>query len=118
VQVDNLNSCAESAYGVCNECLKLEYHRHLSTFAFTFNLRRYILEDEEDEEVAGEAAAASAADPARVPLVLRGLTKVYAGKPTPALDGVSLAATVGLARCCSARYSMPFKSRKRAFKIC
>jgi hypothetical protein len=76
------------------------------------------LEDEEDEEVAGEAAAASAADPARVPLVLRGLTKVYAGKPTPALDGVSLAATVGLARCCSARYSMPFKSRKRAFKIC
>ena len=45
-QVDSIRTRVESAYGVCNQCLKLEYQKLLSTFAFNFNLRRYIVADE------------------------------------------------------------------------
>ena len=46
----------------------------------------------EDEDVAAEATAAATADTKYMPLVLRSLRKVYPGKATPALAGVSLAA--------------------------
>jgi len=42
VQVDGIKPRVESAYGVCNQRLKLESHKLLLTFAFNFNLRRHI----------------------------------------------------------------------------
>ena len=39
MQVDSIKTRVESAYGVCNQHVKLEYHRQLSKFAFDFNLR-------------------------------------------------------------------------------
>jgi hypothetical protein len=41
VQVDSIKTRVESAYGVCNQRLKLKYDKLLSTFAFKFNLRHY-----------------------------------------------------------------------------
>ena len=41
MQVDSIKTCVDSAYVVCNQRLKLEYHELLSMFAFNFNLRRY-----------------------------------------------------------------------------
>jgi hypothetical protein len=43
VQVDSIKTRVESAYGVCNQRLKLKYDKLLSSFAFKFNLRHYIL---------------------------------------------------------------------------
>ena len=39
--VDDIKTRVESAYGVCNQRLKLKYRTVLSSFAFKFNLRRY-----------------------------------------------------------------------------
>ena len=41
VQVDSIKTRVESAYGVCNQRLKVRYHKLLSAFAFNFNMRRY-----------------------------------------------------------------------------
>jgi len=41
VQVDRFKIRVESAYGVCNQRLKLQYAEMLSNFAFDFSLRRY-----------------------------------------------------------------------------
>ena len=44
VQVASIKTRVESAYGVCNQRLKLCYHRLLSTFAFKFILRPNVME--------------------------------------------------------------------------
>jgi len=42
VRVDSIKTRVESAYGVCNQRLKVQYDEPLSSsFAFNFNLRRY-----------------------------------------------------------------------------
>ena len=41
MQVDSIKTRAESAYGVCNQRLKLQYDGPLSNSAFDFNWRRY-----------------------------------------------------------------------------
>ena len=41
MQVVSIITHIESAYAVCNQRLKLEYHEPLSPFAFDFILRRY-----------------------------------------------------------------------------
>jgi hypothetical protein len=41
VQPDSIKTRVESAYGVCNQRLKLQYDETLSNFAFNFNLRHY-----------------------------------------------------------------------------
>jgi hypothetical protein len=42
VKLDSIKIRAESAYGVCNQRLRLKYDKLLSSFAFKFNLRHYI----------------------------------------------------------------------------
>ena len=41
MQADSINTRVESAYGVCNQCLKHKSDGPLSNFAFNFNLRCY-----------------------------------------------------------------------------
>jgi len=41
VQVDSIKTRVESAFGFCNQHLKLKYVELLSNFAFKCNLRRY-----------------------------------------------------------------------------
>ena len=41
MQVDGIKTHVESAFGVCNQRLKLKYDKLLSGFAFKFNLRHY-----------------------------------------------------------------------------
>ena len=43
MQVGSIKTRVESAPGVCNQRLKLKYDKLLSSFAFKFNLRRYIV---------------------------------------------------------------------------
>ena len=43
----------ETAYGVCNQRLKLERHKLISTLAFNFNLRRCNQEEDPDGGNAG-----------------------------------------------------------------
>jgi len=43
VQIDIIKIRVESAYGVCNQRLKLKYDEPPSNFAFNVNLRRYNL---------------------------------------------------------------------------
>jgi len=42
VQADSIKTRVESAYGVCNQHLKLQYGEPVSSFGFNFNLRRYV----------------------------------------------------------------------------
>jgi hypothetical protein len=41
VQLHSIKTRVESAYGVCNQSVKLQYDEMLSNFAFNLNLRRY-----------------------------------------------------------------------------
>ena len=41
VQVASNKTRVESAYGVCNQRLKLKYDKLVSSFGFNFNLRQY-----------------------------------------------------------------------------
>ena len=41
MQLDSIKTRVESAYGVCNQRLKLEYDGPLSNYAFNFNLCHY-----------------------------------------------------------------------------
>jgi hypothetical protein len=41
VQADSIKTRVESAFGVCNQRLKLKYDKLLSSCAFKFNLRHY-----------------------------------------------------------------------------
>ena len=40
VQIDRNRTRVESAVGICNQRLRLEYHEMLSTFTFNRKLRR------------------------------------------------------------------------------
>ena len=42
MQVDSINNHVETAYGVCNQRLKPEYHKPLSMVAINVNLRHCI----------------------------------------------------------------------------
>ena len=48
MRVDTIKTRVESAYGVCNQRLKLEDPKLLSTFAFKSDLRRYTKVDQFD----------------------------------------------------------------------
>jgi hypothetical protein len=44
VHLTTINTRLESAYGVCNQRLTLQYNETLSNFAVKFNMRRYNLD--------------------------------------------------------------------------
>ena len=46
MQLDRFKTGVESAHGVCNQRLKLEYDEPLSIVAFNLNLRIYKVEDQ------------------------------------------------------------------------
>jgi len=79
LQLDGIKPRVESAYGVCNQRLKLKSHKLLSTFAFNFNLRRHTkagsLKSSREVKKAG---------PTPTPLVVYWSTRTLSPHPPPA----------------------------------
>jgi len=61
VQVDSIKARVESACGVCNQRLKLQYDELLSNFSLKFNLRRFTEVEFVPRRTAGGGGAAGAA---------------------------------------------------------